>query len=44
MQVRVQIVFEHIGHSDALEAAVRNEAIERTWRAKAIAWTASVIR
>ncbi len=26
MQVPLQIVFEHIGHSDALEAAVRNEA------------------
>ncbi len=26
MQVPLQIVFEHIGHSDALEAAVRKEA------------------
>ena len=26
MQVPLQIVFEHIGHSDALEAAVRREA------------------
>jgi hypothetical protein len=26
MQVPLQIIFEHIGHSDALEAAVRNEA------------------
>lgn len=26
MQVPLRIVFEHIGHSDALEAAVRKEA------------------
>ena len=26
IQVPLQIVFEHIGHSDALEAAVRKEA------------------
>lgn len=26
MQVPIQIVFEHVGHSDALEAAVRKEA------------------
>ncbi|RPI32250.1 MAG: ribosome-associated translation inhibitor RaiA, partial [Hyphomicrobiaceae bacterium] len=26
MQVPLQIAFEHIGHSDALEAAVRKEA------------------
>jgi cold shock CspA family protein len=27
MQVPIQIVFEHIGHSDVLEAAVRKEAL-----------------
>ncbi len=27
MQVPLQIVFEHIGHSDALEASVRKEAL-----------------
>jgi hypothetical protein len=29
MQVPLQIVFEHIGHSDALEAAARKEVERR---------------
>jgi len=34
MQVPLQIVFEHVGHSDALEAAVRKEAqrLERFYK------------